>query len=223
MSIASNIAYIRKQLPSQIKLVCVSKFHPDEAIVEAYNAGERVFGESKVQEMSGKYERLPKDIEWHFIGHLQSNKVKYIVPFVSLIHGVDSEKLLAEIDKNAQKAGRVVNCLLQVHIATEETKFGFDQTELLEFCQKNRMNNYPNIQICGLMGMATFSQDKKLIAAEFKQLKEIFEKLKSDYFTKNPAFSQLSMGMSDDFSIAIECGSTMVRIGSSIFGTRVYN
>jgi hypothetical protein len=201
----------------------VSKFHPDDAIVEAYNAGERVFGESKVQEMTGKYERLPKDIEWHFIGHLQSNKVKYIVPYVSLIHGVDSEKLLVEIDKQAHKAGRIVNCLLQVHIATEETKFGFDETELLDFCQNNRIKNYPNVQICGLMGMATFCSDKNIIESEFKQLKNIFEKLKSVYFVQNQSFDQLSMGMSDDFSIAIECGSTMVRIGSSIFGSRIYN
>lgn len=223
MSITSNIANIRKQIPQQIKLVCVSKFHPDDAIVEAYNAGERVFGESKVQEMTSKYERLPKDIEWHFIGHLQSNKVKYIVPYVSLIHGVDSEKLLVEIDKQAHKAGRIVNCLLQVHIATEETKFGFDETELLDFCQNNRIKNYPNVQICGLMGMATFCSDKNIIESEFKQLKNIFEKLKSVYFVQNQSFDQLSMGMSDDFSIAIECGSTMVRIGSSIFGSRIYN
>jgi len=222
MSIAGNLTYIRQQIPNHVKLVCVSKFHPDEAINEAYGAGERVFGESKVQEMTGKYERLPKDIEWHFIGHLQTNKVKYIVPYVDLIHGVDSEKLVAEIDKQAAKIGRKVNCLLQVHIATEETKFGFDEPELIDFCERGRIERYPNIQICGLMGMATFTNDKDLVRSEFNQLKSIFEKLKSTYFTQNPSFKELSMGMSDDFPIAIACGSTMVRIGSSIFGNRVY-
>lgn len=220
MSIASNLTYIRQQLPPHIKLVCVSKFHPDKAIQAAYAAGERVFGESKVQEMTGKFERLPKDIEWHFIGHLQTNKVKYLVPYVSLIHGVDSEKLLAEIDKQAQKAGRVVNCLLQVHIALEESKFGFDENELIDFFEHKGIVKYPNVQLCGLMGMATFTNDKNRIENEFKHLKSIFDRLKSSYFAQNTSFSEISMGMSDDFKTAIECGSNMVRIGSSIFGTR---
>lgn len=222
MSIAENITFIRKQIPEHVKLVCVSKFHPDEAILDAYNTGERVFGESKVQEMTGKYERLPKDIEWHFIGHLQTNKVKYIVPYVSLIHGVDSEKLLAEIDKQAVRIGCEVNCLLQVHIAKEETKFGFDEPELIQFCESGGLLRYPNVRICGLMGMATFTNDKEQVKTEFEQLKSIFDRLKSSYFGQSSEFKELSMGMSDDFLIAIACGSTMVRIGSSIFGTRVY-
>jgi pyridoxal phosphate enzyme (YggS family) len=222
MSIASNLTYIRKQTPDQVKLVCVSKFHPDEAILEAYRVGERVFGESKVQEMTGKYERLPKDIEWHFIGHLQTNKVKFIVPYVSLIHGVDSEKLVAEIDKQAAKIGRKVNCLLQVHIAAEETKFGFDESELIQFFENGGLKRYPNVKFFGLMGMATFTSDKKQVQREFEKLKSIFDRLKSNVFSQHPEFKEISMGMSDDFLIAIDCGSTMVRIGSSIFGTRVY-
>jgi PLP dependent protein len=222
MSIASNLIYIRKQIPDQVKLVCVSKFHPDEAILEAYRVGERVFGESKVQEMTGKYERLPKDIEWHFIGHLQTNKVKNIVPYVSLIHGVDSEKLVAEIDKQAAKIGRKVNCLLQVHIAAEETKFGFDEPELIHFFESGGLERYPNVQLCGLMGMATFTSDKIQVQREFELLKSIFDKLKSNVFSQHPEFKDISMGMSDDFPNAIACGSTMVRIGSSIFGNRFY-
>lgn len=222
MSIANNLIYIRKQLPAHVKLVCVSKFHPDEAILEAYNTGERVFGESKVQEMTGKQERLPKDIEWHFIGHLQTNKVKYIAPYVSLIHGVDSEKLLAEIDKQAAKLNRRINCLLQVHIAAEETKFGFDENELIRFFELDGIRRYPNVNIRGLMGMATFTTNTKQVQAEFEQLKSIFDRLKVSVFNQNDDFSEISMGMSDDFPIAIACGSTMVRIGSSIFGTRQY-
>lgn len=222
MSIAENITFIRNQISANVKLVCVSKFHPDDAIMEAYAAGERVFGESKVQEMTGKYERLPKDIDWHFIGHLQTNKVKFIVPYVSLIHGVDSEKLLAEIDKQASKIGRKVNCLLQVYIANEETKFGFDEQELLQLFEIGGVERYPNVQLCGLMGMATFTEDKELVKNEFDYLKSIFDRLKSTYFNQSPEFKELSMGMSDDFPIAIQCGSTIVRIGTSIFGTREY-
>jgi len=222
MSIASNLTYIRNQIPARVKLVCVSKFHPDEALMEAYRVGERVFGESKVQEMSGKYERLPKDIEWHFIGHLQSNKVKYIVPYVSLIHGVDSEKIVAEIDKQASRIGRKVNCLLQVHIAAEETKFGFDEPELIDFFESGALDRYPNVQFCGLMGMATFTTDKMQVQHEFEKLKTIFNRIKNRFFGHDFEFNEISTGMSDDFPIAILCGSTMVRIGSSIFGTRVY-
>lgn len=222
MSVKINLEKIRTQLPEHVKLVCVSKFHPDEAIIEAYDAGERIFGESKVQEMSGKHERLPKDIQWHFIGHLQTNKVKYIVPFVSLIHGVDSEKLLIEINKQAAKINRKVNCLLQIHIASEETKFGFDETELIALFSKNTSDDFPFVNICGLMGMATFSSDRNQIKKEFTTLAQLFEKLKTNTFGSNDNFRELSMGMSDDFQIAIECGSSMVRIGSSIFGNRVY-
>lgn len=223
MSIASNLVSIRKQIPEQVELVCVSKFHPDEAVISAYNEGERIFGESKVQEMTGKYERLPKDIQWHFIGHLQTNKVKYIVPYVHLIHGVDSEKLLAEINKQAAKCHRKVNCLLQIHIATEDTKFGFDKAELTAMLNQDFRSKYPFIEFCGLMGMATFTDNKEQVQTEFNMLKSIFDDLKSQYFQNETNFKTLSMGMSDDFTLAIECGSTMVRIGSSIFGNRNYN
>lgn len=222
MSIANNLEFIRKQIPAQVQLVCVSKFHPDEAIVEAYNQGERIFGESKVQEMTGKYERLPKDIEWHFIGHLQTNKVKQLVPYVHLIHGVDSEKLVAEINKQAEKFNRKISCLLQVHIATEETKFGFDYTELISMFKEDYHQKYPFIEFCGLMGMATFTTNKAQVKAEFNQLKNIFNELKTSIFEYEDSFKTISMGMSDDFELAIECGSTMVRIGSSIFGNRIY-
>jgi len=223
MSIASNLISIRKQIPNHVELVCVSKFHPDEAISSAYNEGERIFGESKVQEMTGKYERLPKDIEWHFIGHLQTNKVKYIVPYVHLIHGVDSEKLLAEINKQAAKCNRKVNCLLQLHIATEDTKFGFDKAELTAMLDQDFRAKYPFIEFCGVMGMATFTDNKEQVRSEFNTLKGIFDELKTQYFQNDTNFKTLSMGMSDDFQLAIECGSTMVRIGSSIFGNRIYN
>jgi len=222
MSIQSNIQNIRQFIPSDVKLVCVSKYHPNEAIEEAYSCGERVFGESKVQEMCGKYETLPKDIEWHFIGHLQSNKIKSIVPFVSLIHGVDSFKLLTEINKYAEKANKKVNCLLQVHIAQEETKFGFSERELIEVLSGNEWENLKNVQICGLMGMATFSNSENQVRAEFKTLKNLFTKLKADFFPTEDSFKEISMGMSADFKLAIDEGSSMVRIGSSIFGNRIY-
>lgn len=217
MSVQSNLSNIRKHIPINVDLVCVSKFHPSDSILEAYYAGERIFGESKVQELCTKYETLPKDIQWHFIGHLQSNKVKYIVPFVELIHGVDSIKLLSEIDKQAAKVGKKVNCLLQVHIAAEETKFGFSPEEITTALKE--AGEFENVQIRGLMGMATFTNDSNQVKSEFRVLKTIFDKLKSD---SGPEFSVLSMGMSDDFRLAIEEGSTMVRIGSSIFGNRNY-
>ncbi|NDV46898.1 YggS family pyridoxal phosphate-dependent enzyme [Paludibacter sp. 221] len=222
MSVCANIQRVRQNIPSHVQLVCVSKFHPNDAVLEAYNCGERVFGESKVQELVGKYESLPKDILWHFIGHLQTNKVKYIVPFVELIHGVDSVKLLAEIDKQAAKVGRIVNCLLQVHIAQEETKFGFDERELYELFEKGLLKECPNVSVCGLMGMATFTDNGEQVRAEFKTLKTLFDKLKRDFFTDKNDFSTLSMGMSDDYPIAIEEGSTLVRIGTTIFGMREY-
>jgi len=222
MSIATNLTHIRKHLPKHVKLVCVSKFHPDEAIREAYNERERVFGESKVQEMTGKYERLPRDIQWHFIGHLQTNKVKYIVPYVHLIHGVDTEKLLAEINKQAAKCNRKVSCLLQVHIASEETKFGFDTDELTKMLDQDCRDIYPHVEFCGIMSMATFTDNKEQIRSEFNTLKGVFDELKTQYFQNDTNFKTLSMGMSDDFELAIECGSNMVRIGSSIFGNRIY-
>lgn len=222
MSVAENLTMIRAHIPAVVKLVCVSKFHPDSTIIEAYNTGERIFGESRVQELMEKQGRLPKDIHWHFIGHLQTNKVKYLVPFVELIHGVDSMKLLLEINKQAEKINRVVNCLLQVHIATEDTKFGFSSAEVLELYQNKALSNLSFIRICGLMGMATFTDNHQQVRKEFKSLKSLYDTVKCDYAAQNDHFSEISMGMSDDFQIAIEEGSTLVRIGSSIFGQREY-
>lgn len=222
MCVSSNIQAIRSHIPPHVKLVCVSKFHPNEAILEAYNTGERIFGESKVQELSRKYEELPKDISWHFIGHLQTNKIKYLVPFVELIHGVDSFKLLTEINKQASKIGRKVDCLLQIHIAQEETKFGFDESELREMLSEGVWKEYSNVAIRGLMGMATFTNDTNQIRLEFRKLKQIFDAVKQEYFINEDTFSELSMGMSDDYQIAIEEGSTLVRIGTTIFGHREY-
>lgn len=220
--IRNNLQSVREHIPAHVQLVCVSKFHPDEAVLEAYHAGERIFGESRVQEMCGKYERLPKDIRWHFIGHLQTNKIKFILPFVGLIHGVDSYKLLVEINKQAEKANRIVNCLLQIHIAKEETKFGFSAEELLEILDSGKWKTLGNINICGLMGMATFTDNKNQVRAEFKNLKELFDRVKTIYFASDSSFKEISMGMSDDFELAIEEGSTMVRVGSLIFGLRAY-
>ena len=220
MSITQNITNIRTHIPSNVRLVCVSKFHPHESIIEAYQAGERIFGESKVQELCEKYESLPKDIDWHFIGHLQTNKIRFIVPFVSLIHGVDSIKLLEEINKQAIKEAKIVNCLLQVHIAQEETKFGFSESELLEYLSIGKWKDLENIRICGLMGMATFTDNREQIQKEFSGLKTLFDKVKLSFFDTSNYFTELSMGMSDDFRLAIAQGSTLVRVGSSIFGQR---
>ena len=222
MSIAENIKKVLNELPQGVQLVAVSKFHPNEAIEEAYSAGQRVFGESKVQEMTAKYESLPKDIEWHFIGHLQTNKIKYIIPYVALIHGVDSYKLLTEINKQAAKAERTVNCLLQLHIAQEETKFGFSFDECREMLAANEWKQFKNIRICGLMGMATNTDDTSLIKNEFHNIHELFTELKNSVFKGDEYFCELSMGMSHDYPIAIREGSTMIRIGTSIFGEREY-
>lgn len=222
MSIAQNIQEIRKNIPQNVSLVCVSKFHPENAILEAYNCGERIFGESRVQELLAKQTKLPADIQWHFIGHLQSNKIKLILPTVSLIHGVDSFNLLKEINSRALKAGRVVSCLLQVHIAREETKFGFSMEEIRQMLSGIEFGSLENVQINGLMGMATLTDDKEQIRAEFRTLKQLYDELKREYFQNNENFCELSMGMSDDYQIAIDEGSTMVRIGSSIFGMREY-
>lgn len=222
MSITQNLHTVRQNIPGHVTLVCVSKFHPESAIAEAYEAGERIFGESKVQEMTEKYEDLPKDIQWHFIGHLQTNKVKYIVPFVELIHGVDSPRLLEEIDKQASKINRKVNCLLQVHIAQEDTKFGFSAGELEDYLKSGISDKLSSVNLCGLMGMATFTDNHDQVRKEFRSLKNLFDSLKSLYFENSPHFSKISMGMSDDYGIAIGEGSTMVRIGSSIFGHRNY-
>lgn len=219
MSIKENLIHIKSTLPSQVTLVAVSKTKPNEDILEAYETGHRVFGENKIQDMTRKWEELPKDIEWHMIGHVQRNKVKHMAQYVSMIHGVDSLRLLSEIDKQAKKHGRVISCLFQMHIAEEETKFGLDKEELKEILASDEFKSLENIEIVGLMGMATFTEDKTQIRQEFVQLKSIFDSIKTDL----PKMQVLSMGMSGDYNIAIEEGSTMVRIGSSIFGARNYH
>ena len=222
MDIASNLREIRSELPSQVTLVAVSKTHPVDEILKAYEAGHRVFGENKVQELVPKFEQLPKDIKWHLIGHLQSNKVKYIASFISMIHSVDSASLLREIDKYGRKYSRKVNVLLQVYIAKEETKFGFDEKELFSMFQTPNFLCCNNVRICGLMGMATSTDDETIIRAEFRSLMELFTKLKDSVFSDNEYFREISMGMSSDYSLAIEEGSTIVRVGSKIFGERDY-
>jgi PLP dependent protein len=211
-----NYKKIIAELNGKATLVAVSKTKPVEDILELYTEGQRDFGENYVQELADKEALLPKDIRWHFIGHLQSNKVKYIAPFVHLIHGVDSESLLKEINKQAAKNNRVIDCLLQVHIAKEETKFGFDENELLNV----RIDEFANVRICGLMGMASFSDDMELVRNEFKQLKKLFDKYAQTFNLQPSTFNLLSMGMSGDYKIAIEEGSNMVRIGSLLFGER---
>lgn len=227
MSISKNLNNIKSQLPAHVTLVAVSKTKPVADLMEAYDAGQRIFGENKIQEMTDKWEVMPKDIEWHMIGHVQTNKVKYMAPYVSLIHGVDSLKLLQEINKQAAKNNRVIDCLLQVYIAEEESKFGLDEQELEEILNKildsarNDNNEFKNIRVIGLMGMATFTENQNQIEKEFKHLKTIFDKY-SKLETSNLKLETLSMGMSGDYQLAISCGSTMVRIGSSIFGSRNY-
>ena len=216
MDIPNNLKTILKELETtNTTLVAVSKTHPPELIMEAYHAGQRIFGENKVQEMTAKYETLPKDIQWHLIGHLQTNKVSDIAPFVTLIHSVDSLKLLQVIDKEAEKNKRVIDCLLQVYIATEESKFGLSFDEAIAILKSNEARLSKNIRITGLMGMATFTDDTTIIRKEFKSLKQFYDSLKNEH-----NFSILSMGMSSDYRIAIEEGSNMVRIGSAIFGER---
>lgn len=219
MSIAENLKEIKKEIPEHVTLVAVSKTKSNSNILEAYNEGQRIFGENKVQEMTQKWEELPKDIKWHMIGHVQRNKVKYMAEYVALIHGVDSLKLLKEIDKQAKKYNRVIPCLLQVHIAEEDTKFGFDENEIIELVKSAEFKKLEHIRVDGLMGMATFTDNVEQIMREFKTLEQLFQDLKKTL----PQLSILSMGMSGDFQIAIEEGSTMVRIGSSIFGERNYN
>lgn len=216
MNIKENILYLLDQLPNEVKLVAVSKTKPNEAIFEAYEAGHRIFGENKVQEMISKYEVLPKDIQWHMIGHVQSNKVKYMAPFVTLIHGVDSLKLLKEINKQALKNNRVIDCLLQLHIASESTKFGLSKIECIEALIA--AESLENVTIKGLMGMATFTDDNCQIEQEFNGLKELYDQLAKQY----GEFEVLSMGMSGDYEIAIAKGSNMIRVGSKIFGERNY-
>ncbi|WP_375604995.1 YggS family pyridoxal phosphate-dependent enzyme [Flavobacterium davisii] len=220
MSIPQNLNNIKSSLPPHVTLVAVSKTKPVTDLMEAYQAGQRIFGENKIQEMTDKWEQMPKDIQWHMIGHVQTNKVKYMAPFVSLIHGVDSLKLLQEINKQALKNNRVINCLLQIFIADEESKFGLDENELEEILLTlQNDNSLQNIKIVGLMGMATFTDDENQIKKEFLHLKSIFDTYKK-IETANLKLETLSMGMSGDYVLAIECGSTMIRVGSSIFGTR---
>lgn len=214
-----------KELIQQLRtarLVAVSKTQPHEAILHLYQQGQRIFGENKVQELVPKYEALPKDIEWHLIGHLQSNKVKYIAPFVAMIHSVDSLKLLEEINKQAAKNQRVIHCLLQFKINDEETKFGLDLEEAFELLESSVFPRLQNIRLCGVMGMASFVDDENQVRREFKNLKGIFDQLKARYFSQDPAFKEISMGMSDDYPIALEEGSTLVRIGTLLFGARNY-
>ena len=221
MTIQENIREILSTLPEGVRLVAVSKYHPVEALKEAYDGGQRIFGESKVQEMTAKHEQLPADIQWHFIGHLQTNKVKYIAPYVALIHGVDSYKLLCEINRQGQRVGRIIPCLLQLHVAQEETKFGFSPDECLAMLSEGEWRILPYVSIRGIMGMASNTDDIEQVRREFATLGKFFSQVKELYFSDKELFCELSMGMSDDYPIAIEEGSTLVRVGSRIFGERI--
>jgi pyridoxal phosphate enzyme (YggS family) len=218
--VEENLDYIKSTIPDHVTLVAVSKTKPQEMIVDAYSCGQRIFGENRALELQEKEAALPKDIEWHMIGHLQRNKVKYIAPFVALIHGVDSFKLLAEINKEGLKNDRKIPVLLQFHIAQESTKFGFDLNEATLMLTSNLFKDMQNISICGVMGMATFTSDQRNVREEFQDLKNIFTQIKSTHFQDATEFKEISMGMSGDYEIAIAQGSTMVRVGSSIFGAR---
>lgn len=219
MSISENIKKIRQEIPSEVKLVAISKTKPEEDILEAYNAGHRIFGENKIQEMTDKWEKLPEDIEWHMVGHVQRNKVKYMAPFVKLVHAVDSLKLLKEIDKQAEKNDRSIDCLLQIKIAEEDTKFGITVAEAKDILNSEKFRELAHVKVVGLMGMATLTDNEQQIRQEFSFLKSTFDELSKEH----PNLRTLSMGMSGDYRIAIECGSNMIRVGSSIFGERNYN
>ncbi len=221
-NIQVQIKEILAALPEGVRLVAVSKYHPCEALEEAYAAGQRIFGESHVQEMTRKHETLPADIEWHFIGHLQTNKVKYMAPYVALIHAIDSYKLLAEVNRQAAKVRRVIPCLLQIHIAQEETKFGFSFDECRRMLDEGAWKELANVRIAGVMGMASNVDDDEQIKAEFCSLSKFFDEIKRTYFADDEGFKELSMGMSDDYPLAIEAGSTLIRVGSKIFGERNY-
>jgi pyridoxal phosphate enzyme (YggS family) len=222
MSIAANISAIKDELKNTgVRLIAVSKTKPVESIIEAYNAGQRIFGENMVQELTEKYENLPKDIEWHLIGHLQTNKVKYIAPFIKMIHSVDSLKLLQEINKQAIKNNRTIDCLLQIYIADEDTKYGMDFAEAIELLRSADFQQLENVRIKGVMGIATLTDNPRMIRDEFYELKTFYTGLKETFFRKDPEFNEISMGMSGDYKIAVEQGSTMIRLGSTLFGTRV--
>ena len=218
--LADNLAEILKSIPKHVTLVAVSKTKPIENIQNLYDVGQRIFGENRVQELEEKHQVLSKDIHWHLIGHLQRNKVKYIAPFVALIHSIDSERLLDEVNIQAKKNNRKIKVLLQFHIAQEETKFGFDLEEIKELFSRRSPETFDSIEFCGVMGMASFSDDENQVRKEFKNLKSIFNQLKPTYFSNSSSFSEISMGMSGDYKLAIEEGSTMVRVGSSLFGKR---
>ena len=220
--VKSNLRAVREQLPEQVRLVAVSKFHPDEYIMAAYEEGQRIFGESHEQELKRKQESLPKDIEWHFIGHLQTNKVKYIAPYISMIEAVDSMKLLREIDKQAAKYDRTIDVLLELHIAEEETKYGLTLDACRELLRDGEWRQLQHVRICGLMMMASYVEDTEQIRSEMMLASNFFDEVKSEFFADDPAFKERSWGMSHDFLIAVECHSTMVRIGTTIFGPRVY-
>ena len=220
--ISDQIKIITETLPDGVELVAVSKFHPVEALKEAYDAGQRIFGESRVQEISQKRLLMPDDVQWHFIGHLPTNKVRQLVPYVSLIHSVDSIKLLESINAESARIGRVVDVLLQLHVAQEETKFGFTCEDCVDLVDKGVLDRLPNVRVCGVMGMATNTDDMGKVREEFKSIKNVFDTLKQRYFADKPYFKEISMGMSDDFHIAMEEGSTLVRIGTTIFGSRGY-
>lgn len=220
MSIPNNFASLNAILPPAVKLVAVSKNHPAGSITEAYNCGQRRFGENKVQELISKQKLLPSDIEWHFIGHLQTNKIRPIISFVKMIHSIDSIRLLSQVNKEAARIGRTVDCLLEMYIATEESKFGLDLAEARSLFESDEYKAMKNIRLCGVMGMATFTEDTVKVRSEFRSLKGYFEILKKDYFEGDPGFSEISMGMSDDFRIAVEEGSTMIRVGTTLFGSR---
>jgi pyridoxal phosphate enzyme (YggS family) len=221
-NIVENVGTLRKQIPDHVQMIAVSKFKSVNEILAAYQAGQRLFGENKAQEMAAKYQNLPKDIQWHFIGHLQTNKVKYIVPFVHMIHSIDSQHLLEYVNRIACNNNRIVDVLLQFYIANENTKFGFLMDEAIEMLQSSEFQTYQNIRVKGVMGIATFTDNPKQIRDEFRTLKQHFHQLKSAYFANNPHFNALSMGMSDDFPIAVEEGATYIRVGSAIFGARNY-
>jgi pyridoxal phosphate enzyme (YggS family) len=220
MSLKSNIETLRKSVPDEVKIIAVSKFHSAETVLEAYAAGQRAFGESRVQELVAKQTKLPKELEWHFVGSLQRNKVRQIAPFVSLIHSLDSERLMLEIERQAAENGRKISCLLQIHIAKEETKSGFLPDECRQFLAEGTWRKCRHVQLAGVMGMATFTDEMREIRAEFRLLKSLFDEFRAKYFADNEAFREISMGMSDDYPIAIEEGSTMIRVGSLIFGER---
>lgn len=222
MYIAEQIKRLRSELPEGVNLLAISKYQPIESLQEAYDAGQRMFGENHIQEMASKAAALPKDIEWHFTGHVQTNKIKYMASFVSLIHAVDSFRLLREINKHAAKHNRVIDCLLQIHIAQEDTKYGLMVQECRELLAHEPWRELENVRIVGLMAMGSNTDDMKQVRGEFRRMKQLFDELKETYFADEPSFCQLSEGMTDDYPIAIEEGSTIVRIGSMIFGDRVY-